>query len=186
MITNESKTSFIRWFLSSYGVKNREENWLLNFLLSNPNKLKNIIFVEDLNGLTSGVSFFSSNLSPVFKYFTEEKVHFNVQELFTDIKNNPDKVFYFNFEFPNKYLSTEYLSILEYPIGRSMDSEVSYLEGDIDIFEDIHGHLEKMNRENLLRILIDESLTNNDKSSFIRYSSELNELLEVEGSKIES
>lgn len=171
-VSLKEKELFIRWFLKRYQMKRRECVWILNYLLSHENILKNAHFVEDAKYCPRAMimSVTESNGSP-FEFHKGDINNADAEIAFHDMRLNPDGGLYIQLNFPNVPASVEYLSVLEENTFKP--NHLCSNEKDAEIAEQLIQHMMKEAQQNHLSKMIDEALDNGDKELFMQLTSQI-------------
>ncbi|WP_226035703.1 ReoY family proteolytic degradation factor [Aquibacillus saliphilus] len=115
MIKTHEKKEFIKWVLAKHQLKRREAVWILNYMISHEDLLKNIHFVDEgieycPRGLI--ISSVGSKHLP-FRFYINKNMTEDAERTFHDIRFNKESPTYIHLRFPDSHKSPEYLNIIE-------------------------------------------------------------------------
>lgn len=174
------KKTFIRWFLKNYQLKRREGVWILNYLLSNDELLKNVHFVEEAHYCPRAIVMSSLDHKGIpFRFYKGHLMTNDAEKSFHDLRMHPNEAMFIQLNFSNVPPHMNYLAVLE---------ENPYMPTDVGI-----GEREKKIAQQLLETSIyafqekaileqiDEALDRGDKERFFELSAILQALKVANG-----
>lgn len=179
MVEIKKKRDFLREFIARFGTQTREEGWLLEYLVNSEYKLKDIVFVEELNPNFNGFKIYSAeNKNGKFEYIYDGKSTADVSLLFSAIHNHKG-VIYVQFDFEGKYKDELYLSLLEAPDDYYKQDKSNLTEKELEEVEELAETFIIRSHAGILRKKIDEALDIGDKELFMKLTDELNNYLKI-------
>ena len=169
------KKVFIRWFLKNFQLKRREGVWILNYLLSNDELLKNVHFVEEAHYCPRAIVMSTVDTTSIpFRFYKENIMTSDAEKSFHELRINAQQSMYVQLNFPNIPPDPIYLAVLE---------ENPYIPKDVIVSEKDRIAAEKLLEQSLfefqeLQLLkeIDEALDAGDKERFFELSNLLQAL----------
>lgn len=164
-ITIEAKKNFLQFILKNHKLKRRESAWILNYLMNHEIVLNKTHFVEKVDKTSRGLRIMTEDTrrqEQPFTFYKEGKAFHNPEQAFHDIRLNWHQSLYVEILFPQAWMNSEYLLVLEnnpfyhwnetIPLGtkekadRAMDSFL-YESQRNQILKDINSALENDDRE---------------------------------------
>lgn len=163
-VTVNEKKQFVRWFLKNNDMKRRECVWVLNYLISHENTLKNVHFVEESHYCPRAMIMSTTKSSGIpFRFYKASIMTADVEKAFHDIRLNPGEDMYIQLNF-NDNKSSEYFSVLEE--NPYMPRYLQVNDEDTKLVENlINTSISNFNKNKLLE-KIDEALDNKNESDF--------------------
>ena len=163
------KKVFIRWFLKNFQLKRREGVWILNYLLSNDELLKNVHFVEDAHYCPRAIVMSTVDTTSIpFRFYKENIMTSDAEKSFHELRINAQQSMYMQLNFPNIPPDPVYLAVLE---------ENPYIPKDIIVSEKDRIAAEKLLEHSLFEFKeqqllkeIDAALDAGDKERFFELS----------------
>lgn len=179
LVTVSKKKEFFRWLLEKYELKEKEVLWLINYLMSDERLLSKIHFTNHFGNLPKTILISTSCVDTTpFMFYKNNRVYYDVEAAFHDIRLNPNEDVYISVFFKDRASSPEYESVLE---GSPMEKQNLIRENMMSLFAEIV--LDKSLREfrkKQLRQEIDYVLDQGDKEKFLQLSEELKMLNEFD------
>ncbi|EPD52798.1 hypothetical protein HMPREF1210_01178 [Paenisporosarcina sp. HGH0030] len=164
-VSVEDKKVFVRWLLKRYQMKRAECKWILSYLLTHDEIMKNVHFVEEAHycprAMVMSVS--ESNGVP-FRFYKGELMTANAEKAFHDMRLNPEEDMYLQLNFPQTN-ELEYLNVLETNAFIPKYLQINYK--DREFAEQVTQHLVKAQAEFSYEQMIDEALDKGDKDRFM-------------------
>ena len=169
------KKVFIRWFLKNFQLKRREGVWILNYLLSNDELLKNVHFVEDAHYCPRAIVMSTVDTTSIpFRFYKENIMTSDAEKSFHELRINAQQSMYVQLNFPNIPPDPVYLAVLE---------ENPYIPNDVVVSEKdrivaeklLENSLYEFQEQQLLKE-IDVALDAGDKDRFFELSNLLQAL----------
>ena len=172
-VSVDEKKEFIRWFLNHYQLKRRECVWILNYLMSHDQLMRNVHFVEGAKYCPKGMVMSTHCVEDVpFRFYKSNIMTTDAEKSFHDIRLNKDEDIYIQLNFKTAYSSYQYAAVLEE--NPFLPKNLPGNEQDQHIAETIlNFSLSKFEEERLTQ-LIDEAIDNRDIDLFNQLSSQLN------------
>ncbi len=174
-VSVNEKKDFIRWFLNNYQLKRRECVWILNYLMSHDQLMKNVHFVEQAQYCPRGIIMSTHCVDDVpFRFYKENVMTTDAEKSFHDIRLNREEEIYIQLNFRSSFHSPNYVAVLEenpympkHLHVNEQDKELAkkFLEESIHLFQ----------KEHLLK-RIDEALDRQDKTEFQRLTEQLKQI----------
>jgi uncharacterized protein YpiB (UPF0302 family) len=174
-VSVNEKKDFIRWFLNNYQLKRRECVWILNYLMSHDQLMKNVHFVEQAQYCPRGIIMSTHCVDDVpFRFYKENVMTTDAEKSFHDIRLNREEEIYIQLNFRSSFHSPNYVAVLEenpympkHLQVNEQDKELAkkFLEESIHMFQ----------KEHLLK-RIDEALDKQDETAFKRLTEQLKQL----------
>lgn len=170
-----TKKDFIRWFLKRYRLKRRECVWILNYLLSHSELLRNIHFTEEAHLCPRAIVISTTDSDDVpFRFYKESLMTTDAEKAFHDLRLQPDDKMYIQLNFMNSISSPDYAGVLEDNPYSPVDQQVSERNRQI-AKQLVDESLMALTKETLMK-QVDEALDANDQERFQTLSTMLNEL----------
>ncbi|MBD8070237.1 ReoY family proteolytic degradation factor [Bacillus sp. PS06] len=174
-VSVNEKKDFIRWFLNNYQLKRRECVWILNYLMSHDQLMKNVHFVEQAQYCPRGIIMSTHCVDDVpFRFYKENVMTTDAEKSFHDIRLNRDEEIYIQLNFRSSFHTPQYVAVLEenpFMPKHLQVNEKDTLLAEKFLEESIHSY----QKEKLLRE-IDEALDRQDPSEFQRLTEQLKRL----------
>lgn len=174
-VSVNEKKDFIRWFLNNYQLKRRECVWILNYLMSHDQLMKNVHFVEQAQYCPRGIIMSTHCVDDVpFRFYKENVMTTDAEKSFHDIRLNREEEIYIQLNFRSSFHSPNYVAVLEenpympkHLQVNEKDKQLAkkFLEESIFIFQ----------KEHLLK-RIDDALDRQDEKEFIKLTEQLKNL----------
>jgi uncharacterized protein YpiB (UPF0302 family) len=169
------KKVFIRWFLKNFQLKRREGVWILNYLLSNDELLKNVHFVEDAHYCPRAIVMSTVDTTSIpFRFYKENIMTSDAEKSFHELRLNAQQSMYLQLNFPNIPPDPVYLAVLEenpYVPKNVLVSEKDRIAAE----KLLENSLYEFQEQQLLKE-IDDALDAGDKDRFFELSSLLQAL----------
>ncbi|WP_078546097.1 ReoY family proteolytic degradation factor [Litchfieldia alkalitelluris] len=174
-VSVNEKKDFIRWFLNNYQLKRRECVWILNYLMSHDQLMKNVHFVEQAQYCPRGIIMSTHCVDDVpFRFYKENVMTTDAEKSFHDIRLNRDEDIYIQLNFRSSFHTPQYVAVLEenpYMPKHLQVNEKDTLLAERFLEESIHIY----QKEKLLK-KIDEALDQQDSTEFQRLTEQLKKL----------
>ncbi|MFS0822966.1 ReoY family proteolytic degradation factor [Bacillus sp. 1P02SD] len=174
-VSVNEKKDFIRWFLNNYQLKRRECVWILNYLMSHDQLMKNVHFVEQAQYCPRGIIMSTHCVDDVpFRFYKENVMTTDAEKSFHDIRLNREEEIYIQLNFRSSFHSPNYVAVLEE--NPYMPKHLQVNEQDKELakkFLDQSIHM--FQKEHLLK-RIDEALDRQDEPEFKRLTEKLKQL----------
>lgn len=177
-VSVNEKKEFIRWFLNHYQLKRRECVWILNYLMSHDQLMKNVHFVEDAQFCPRGLVMATHCVEEApFKFYKSNIMTTDAEKSFHDIRLNRDEDIFITLHFRAAYSSYHYAAVLERNpfIPRSDESN----ENDKVLAEKMIEEALISFQKNQLLQQIDHALDENDQNAFIQLTESLKNLQQI-------
>src|SRR5690606_61708 len=113
-VSLEAKKEFIQWFLKQFKLKKRECIWILDYLRKNDHLLRNVYFVDSVDGCSRGIliSTVTGNENKLpFKFVKGNLMSDNPEQAFHDMRLHPDEPIYIDLNFRDKQTCVEYMKV---------------------------------------------------------------------------
>jgi uncharacterized protein YpiB (UPF0302 family) len=174
-VSVNEKKDFIRWFLNNYQLKRRECVWILNYLMSHDQLMKNVHFVEQAQYCPRGIIMSTHCVDEVpFRFYKENVMTTDAEKSFHDIRLNKDEEIFIQLNFRSSFHSPQYVAVLEE--NPFMPKHLQINEKDKLLAEKfLEESIQTYQREKLLK-QIDEALDKQDQSEFKRLTEQLRHL----------
>lgn len=174
-VSVNEKKDFIRWFLNNYQLKRRECVWILNYLMSHDQLMKNVHFVEQAQYCPRGIIMSTHCVDDVpFRFYKENVMTTDAEKSFHDIRLNRDEEIYIQLNFRSSFHSPNYVAVLEE--NPYMPKHLQVNEKDKILAEKfLEESIQTFQKENLLK-LIDEALDRGDQKEFKRLTEQLKKI----------
>lgn len=171
-VSVNEKKDFIRWFLNNYQLKRRECVWILNYLMSHDQLMKNVHFVEQAQYCPRGIIMSTHCVDDVpFRFYKENVMTTDAEKSFHDIRLNRDEEIYIQLNFRSSFHSPQYVAVLEE--NPYMPKHLQVNEKDELIAERfLEESIQTFQKEKILR-LIDDALDKHDQVEFKRLTAQL-------------
>ncbi|MFS0781392.1 ReoY family proteolytic degradation factor [Bacillus sp. 1P06AnD] len=164
-VSVNEKKEFIRWFLNHYQLKRRECVWILNYLMSHDQLMKNVHFVEDAQYCPRGLVMAAHCVEEApFKFYKSNVMTTDAEKSFHDIRLNRDEDIYITLHFRSAYSSYHYAAVLEK--NPYLPEKAESNEKDKMIAEQLLEQSLTQYQQNLLLQQIDDALDRNDIDAF--------------------
>lgn len=162
------KKEFIKWFLKHNKLKKIDGVWILNFLLSNEQKLEKVHFVEEAHYCPNAIIMTAEGVNGIpFLYQKGYEITTSGQKAFNDLLFYKDRELYIQINFL-KRLKKEYVLVLEE--NQYLPKEEKSNEEDRKIAEEFLNHSLYLYQLSELEKEIDEALDKKDKKIFLDLS----------------
>lgn len=172
IIKTQDKKEFLRWLLHHYQLKRRECVWILNYLMSHDQLMKNVHFVDDAQYTPRGIIMSTQCTDAVpFRYYKENVVTTDAEKTFHDIRLNREDDLYIQLNFYNKSGTQHWYSILEE--NPYLPKHLKTNEEDRKEVNQFVQFLEYDFQYKKLMNKIDETLVNGNLTDFLRLTEEL-------------
>jgi len=174
-VSVNEKKDFIRWFLNNYQLKRRECVWILNYLMSHDQLMKNVHFVEQAQYCPRGIIMSTHCVDEVpFRFYKENVMTTDAEKSFHDIRLNKDEEIFIQLNFRSSFHSPQYVAVLEE--NPFMPKHLQINEKDKLLAEKfLEESIQTYQREKLLK-QIDEALDQQDQCEFKRLTEQLRHL----------
>ncbi len=174
-VSVDEKKEFIRWFLNNYQLKRRECVWILNYLMSHDQLMRNVHFVEGAKYCPKGMVMSTHCVDDVpFRFYKSNIMTTDAEKSFHDIRLNREEDIYIQLNFRTAYSSYQYAAVLEE--NPYLPNNLPGNEQDQHIAESIlEESLNRFEEERLLK-LIDVSIDERDHAQFTLLSNRLKRL----------
>ncbi|QOR65256.1 YpiB family protein [Cytobacillus suaedae] len=171
-VSVNEKKDFIRWFLNNYQLKRRECVWILNYLMSHDQLMKNVHFVEQAQYCPRGIIMSTHCVDDVpFRFYKENVMTTDAEKSFHDIRLNRDEEIYIQLNFRSSFHSPQYVAVLEE--NPYMPKHLQVNEKDEMIAERfLELSIQTFQKQKLLK-LIDEALDKQNIAEFNRLTDQL-------------
>ncbi|OIJ11107.1 hypothetical protein BKP37_17000 [Anaerobacillus alkalilacustris] len=174
-VSAAEKSSFLKWFLEHYQLKQREARMFLEYLLKKHHILQNLSFTDKIkyNEKTVVISSIQAD-EPGFVYYSTRGKSENVSAALNDLMSNPTGKLNIILHFQGKQLNYRYLKLLE----SKSDSLKTYRQFE-QYSKDADALINKVLLEQeikFIKLLIDEALDNRDEKEFKRLIFKLQDL----------
>ncbi|WP_091270876.1 ReoY family proteolytic degradation factor [Alteribacillus persepolensis] len=172
VVSAMEKRDFLKWFLKTQRIKQREHAWILHYLLSDGKLLEKVHFVEKAEYCPKAVIFSSETLNSMpFSYHKNQFVTMDTERSFHDIRLHPDEDLYVQLAFEGDEFLTYYAEVLEdNPYVPGKDQEKLLLE--IAAEHILNQAVWDFEHESL-RKKIDDALIHKRKKEFYRLTERL-------------
>lgn len=174
-VPNYEKKTFIKWFLKNYQLKRREGVWILNYLLTDDELLKNVHFVEDAHFCPRAIVMSSVDHRGIpFRYYKGNVMTNDAEKSFHDLRMNTTDEVFIQINFTNVPPQMNYIAVLEQ--NPHVPPNMSSTEYDrITAQAMIDDSLFQYQLQTLLQ-QIDEALDAGDKELFFKLSEALQQM----------
>lgn len=174
-VSVNEKKDFIRWFLNNYQLKRRECVWILNYLMSHDQLMKNVHFVEQAQYCPRGIIMSTHCVDDVpFRFYKENVMTTDAEKSFHDIRLNRDEEIYIQLNFRSSFHTQQYVAVLEE--NPFMPQHLQVNEKDTMLAEKfLEESIHTYQKEKLLK-QIDEALDQQDPSKFQKLTEQLKKL----------
>ena len=183
MKSREAKRAFIRWFLSNYKPKQREAQFILNYIASHNEILDRVHFVDNTENCKRSFIFSEENTPGVrFQYKVPPHILLQPEHAYEDIKHNKMDELYIQVILKDAYGHLSYINALEENPHRSMD-DIYLTEQEAQMVDDL---LEKVLFDVRLKKLeeeIDSALDKKNRFLFFTLTEQYNEMKEKQHSQ---
>ena len=171
-VPNYEKKTFIKWFLKNYQLKRREGVWILNYLLTDDELLKNVHFVEEAHYCPRAIVMSSVDHRGIpFRYYKGNVMTNDAEKSFHDLRMNGKEEVYIQINFTNVPPHMNYIAVLEH--NPHVPADLKVTEKDrITVHELLEDSLYQYQLTKLLD-QIDEALDTGNKEQFFELSSTL-------------
>ncbi|KUP06565.1 hypothetical protein Q73_08100 [Bacillus coahuilensis m2-6] len=171
-VSVNEKKDFIRWFLNHYQLKRRECVWILNYLMSHDQLMKNVHFVEEAQFCPRGLVMSTHCVDEApFKFYKENVMTTDAEKSFHDIRLNREEDIYIQLNFKRSKGSYQYVAVLEE--NPFLPKSLKITEKDRIIAEQfLKNSIHTFQRERLLKE-IDKALDRNDVDAFQNLTAQL-------------
>lgn len=178
-VSVNEKKEFVRWFLNHYQLKRRECVWILNYLMSHDQLMKNVHFVEQAAYCPRGIIMSTHCVDDVpFRFYKDNVMTTDAEKSFHDIRLNRDQDIYIQLNFKSSFSCSHYVAVLEE--NMFIPNHLQVNEKDQQLAQKfLDESLRSFQREKLLA-QIDEALDKLDFDKFMHLSARLNSLLECQ------
>lgn len=169
-ISPSDKKQFIRSFLDHYELKKRECIWLLNYLASDDDLLRNVHFIRHAEYCPKAIIMSTRCTQDVpFQYFKKHVMTVEPEKAFHDIRLYREEALYIQLNFKNYHLDPELAAVLEENPFYDEQISDSYAEVASKVVREAEKQFE---RDNLLR-LVDMALDAEDEQWFYELTGKL-------------
>lgn len=176
MVSVAAKKDFVRWFLKRYKLKRRECVWILNYLLSHEQLLKNIHFTDEAHYCPRAMVMSSTESESIpFRFYKGNIMTADAEKSFHDLRLYKNEKMYIQLNFPNSHTCPNYASVREE--NPFLPDALQVSETDRWIAKRLAEESITSMNEELLKKGIDEALDRDDKETFIKLSTLLNEMM---------
>ncbi|MFD1206395.1 MULTISPECIES: ReoY family proteolytic degradation factor [Sporosarcina] len=170
-----AKKDFVRWFLKRYKLKRRECVWILNYLLSHEQLLKNVHFTDEAHYCPRAMVISTTNSESIpFRFYKGNLMTADAEKSFHDLRLHPDEKMFIQLNFPNSHACPEYAMVRE---------ENPYLPDELQVSASDRKIAERLLEESVVSMSlemlmkrVDEALDANDRERFLILSSMLNDM----------
>ncbi|MGM9928158.1 MAG: ReoY family proteolytic degradation factor [Bacillus sp. (in: firmicutes)] len=175
IVSVNEKKEFIRWFLNHYQLKRRECVWILNYLMSHDQLMKQVHFVEDAQYCPRGLVMSTHCVEEVpFKFYKSNVMTTDAEKSFHDIRLNREEEIYISLHFRSAYSSHHYAAVLEK--NPFVPTNGSNNERDKIVAERVIEQSIQTYQRNKLLEQIDQALDQKDYVAFEQLTTILKEL----------
>lgn len=176
MVSVAAKKDFVRWFLKRYKLKRRECVWILNYLLSHEQLLKNIHFTDEAHYCPRAMIMSTTESESIpFRFYKGNIMTADAEKSFHDLRLYENEKMYIQLNFPNNHTCANYASVREE--NPFLPDSLRVSETDRWIAKRLAEESITAMNEELLKKGIDEALDKEDKETFIKLSTMLNEMM---------
>jgi uncharacterized protein YpiB (UPF0302 family) len=174
-VSVNEKKDFIRWFLNNYQLKRRECVWILNYLMSHDQLMKNVHFVEQAQYCPRGIIMSTHCVDDVpFRFYKENVMTTDAEKSFHDIRLNRDEEIFIQLNFRSSFHSPQFVAVLEE--NQFMPKHLQVNEKDKLLAEKfLDESIQTYQKDKLLK-LIDQALDVQDQTEFERLTEQLKRL----------
>ncbi|MFD3446099.1 ReoY family proteolytic degradation factor [Microbacteriaceae bacterium 4G12] len=171
-VSVNDKKDFVKWFLSSYQLKQRECVWILNYLMSHDQLMRKVHFVEHAKYCPRGLVMSTNCVKEVpFHFYKQNVMTTDAEKSFHDIRLNRDEDIYIQLNFKSSFQNANYVAVLEDNPYLPKNMEVN--EKDRLLAERfLEESLYSFRREKLMK-QIDEALDKQDQVAFQELAAQL-------------
>ncbi|WP_102345786.1 ReoY family proteolytic degradation factor [Bacillus sp. Marseille-P3661] len=176
-VSVNEKKEFVRWFLNHYQLKRRECVWILNYLMSHDQLMRNVHFVEQAQYCPRGLIMSTHCVDDVpFRFYKENVMTTDAEKSFHDIRLNRDQDIYIQLNFRSSFSCAQYVAVLE--DNKFMPKHLQINEKDQLLAEKfLEQSIITFQKEKLLK-LIDAALDEQNHQEFMNLTKKLNEILQ--------
>jgi uncharacterized protein YpiB (UPF0302 family) len=175
LISIEEKKVFLKWFIDSYELKQRECLWLLNYILNDDRLLSLLKFVQSVAVCPRAMVIRTKTIPGNPFLYRKETVETDAPEkAFHDVRLDQEEPIYVSLIFPDSAHSVPYLSILEENPYETLQMKERYGGQALRLVSHMEQTflIERLNKE------IDGALKTGDHGRFHELTDQLKEVLE--------
>lgn len=173
-ISTRDKQNFLRWFLKSHTFATRENKWILEMLLKQPEVLEQVNFVKSVENCPRSISMSTTCSEKTEFVFTKNKlITIDQHKAYHDLRLNTNIPIYIKLNYKGQEKCPNYGFIaIDNPFENN-----DYLIGQDKYVVDKNLDDIALNRSiELLKEKINMAIDKNDKKSFYLYSKKLQKI----------
>lgn len=172
---NQRKREFLKWLLNNYHHENPSVDYLLNYLMTQPDIISIISFSDKVKDTPRGIYIsFQNNDKQSFVYYKDHLKYTSSDQAFHDLRFShrfADDVFYIEVDIPDMYQKLYYFDVFdENPYKKNQAN---------DLNEELDNKLNEISHSTGIKMLkqeIDRALDNNQFEKVEYYLTQLEKL----------
>lgn len=179
-ISKRDKQDFLKWFLEKHDFNSRENNWLLEMLLNQPEVLEQVNFVKSINNCPRTILMSTINTNePEFIFTKNNLITIDQHKAYHDLRLNVNDPIYIKLNYPGQEKCHRYSFV---SIDNPFDKNDFLVGIDRHIANQNLNNFAQKKTINLIKEKINNALDNNKKDEFYYFS---NELIRIESENLE-
>lgn len=178
-ISKRDKQDFLKWFLKNYSFNSRENTWLLEMLLNQPEVLEQVNFVKSINNCPRTISMSTVNTNePEFIFTKNNLITIDQHKAYHDLRLNVNDPIYIKLNYPGQEKCHRYSFI---SIDNPFDENDFLIGKDRYIANQNLDSIAQKKTIKLIKEKINNALDHNKKDEFYYFS---NELIKIESENL--